>query len=166
MARTREDLIASIRSRIPYMEIRDLKYVESFIDGLGFDHFSDAEEAREVLTPEKQRQADLAYLCMVAIVEELKGNPPTGNTIVIPAREVIRMYHDTGRVRVRQADLFQWMEDAGYITSRQKVTTEAGKRIEMLYIPVEKFNWVKAAEDNSRASLYRRDAEWKEAAAV
>lgn len=162
MARTREDLISEIRSRLPYMGICDLRYVVSFIHGLGCCSSSDAELARDVLPLEEQKQQDFAYRCMALLVDEFKGNPPTG----IPASEVARIWHDAGMVRVKRADLFQWMEDAGYITSRQKVTTEAGKRVEMLYIPVEKFNWVKAAEDNSRASLDRRGAEWKEAAAV
>lgn len=162
MAQTREDLISDIRARLPYMDTRDLRYVVSFIHGLGCYGWSDAEFAREVLPLETQRQRDSAYRCMAFIVEEFKGNPPVG----IPAPEVARIWHDAGVVRVKRADLIQWMEDAGYITSRRKSTTEAGGRVEMLYISAEKYNWVKAAEDNARASLDRRDAEWKEAAAV
>jgi len=162
MARTREDLISEIRARILYMDPPDLRLVVSVIRGMGCYGSSEAEQAREVLPLEKQRQLDFAYRCMTLIVDEFKGNPPTG----IPAPEVARIWNDAGMMRVKRADLIQWMEDAGYIASRRKVTTEAGKRVEMLYIPVEKFNWVKAAEDNSRASLHRRDAEWREAAAV
>jgi len=153
MARTREDLISEIRARILYMDSPDLRLVVSVINGLRCYRSSEAEQAREVLPLEKQRQLDFAYRCMALIVDEFKGNPPTG----IPAPEVARIWNDAGRT-----DLIQWMEDAGYITSRRKVTTEAGKRLEMLYIPVEKFNWVKAAEENSSASLHRRE----EAAAV
>ncbi len=163
MARTREDLISNIRAYLPYMDTRDLRYVVSFIHGLGCDGFSDAERAREVLPQEKQRQRDFAYRCMTLIVE---GDLQTGDPIVIQAPEVARIWHDSGMIRVKRADLIQWMEDAGYITSRRKVTTEAGKRVEMLYISVEKFNQIRAAEENARASLDRRDAEWKEAAAV
>jgi len=144
------------------MDPRDLRYVVSFIWGLGCCGSSEAELAREVLPLKKQRQLDFAYRCMTLIVDEFKENPPTA----IPVQAVARIWHDAGMVRVKRADLIQWMEDAGYITSRRKVTTEDGKRVEMLYIPAEKFKWVKAADDNSRASLHRRDAEWNEAVAV
>lgn len=162
MAQTREDLISEIRSRLPYMDPRDLRYVVSFIHGLGCYRSSEAEQAREVLPLEKQQQMDSAYCCMALIVDEFKENPPTA----ISAPEVARIWHDAGMVRVKRSDLIQWMEDAGYITSRRRVAAEDGKRVEMLYISDEKFNWVKAAEDNSRASLNRRDTEWKEAATV
>ncbi len=153
MARTREDLISNIRACLPYMDTRDLRYVVSFIHGLGCDGFSDAEWVREVLPQEKQRQRDFAYRCMTLIVEDRKGDLQTGDPIVIQAPEVARIWHDAGMIRVKRADLIQWMEDAGYITSRRKGTTEAGKRVEMLYISVEKFNQVRAAEENARASL-------------
>lgn len=159
MAQTREYLIAEIRSRLPYMGIRELGLVSSFIRGLGCYGSSDAEWAREVLPLEKQRQLDSAYLYMALIVDEFKENPPTG----IPAQEVSRLWHDSGKVRVKRSDLIQWMEDAGYITSRRKVTTEDGKRVEMLYISVEKFNQVRAAEDKAHELLNWSD---KEAAAV
>lgn len=159
MAYTREYYIANIRSQLPYMSPRDLGLVSSFIRGLGVYGSSETEWAREVLPLEKQRQQDSAYLCMELIVDEFKGNPPTS----IPAPEVARIWHDAGRVRVKRADLIQWMEDAGYITSRWKATTEAGGRVEMLYISVEIFNQVRAAADKARDLLNWSD---EEAAAV
>lgn len=155
MAQTREYLISDIRSRLPYMDNRKLGLVCAFLRGLECYKSSEIEWAREVLPLEKQKQADFAYHCMSLIVEEFKENPPNG----IPAPEVARIWHDAGGIRVRRADLFQWMEDAGFITSRQKVTTEGGKRVEVLYIPVEKFNWVKTAEANISERLKRCDGE-------
>lgn len=161
--RDREFYIQNIRSHLPYMPEHLLPLLNATMEGLigSGANFSVAEHDRLVLSVEQQKQADCATLCMraigFAICPEMDGKycikksaeeagnaigMEDGDVIIMDARKVAQVYRSEGGKRVKQADLFTWMEEAGYIlprNSRPKKALIDGEKCDVLYVPVKKF---------------------------
>lgn len=150
----KEGHIRFIRSRLPYMDEENLRFVVNFIRGLSdFTPFpnSPAEWGRPVLSAEDQKKLDNAQLikegveAAVAdgfiigeagqkILGELHGEAVA--VAVSTLSEIMREYH---YARIRKADMLEGLEYAGYILPRcchPKTSTIGNSRKETVYIPM------------------------------
>lgn len=159
----REYSIRFIRSRLPYMDEKELDFLLGFTRGLtGKMPFSEAEYLRPVLSVAEQRNVDSAYRLMEAVKDAIFGRssapacciteegttPPPGAKVigersgefaVLDVAAAVELYRAVGWKRVKRSDMLEGLETAGFILPRgrnPRTATVGGKRREVVYVPM------------------------------
>ena len=159
----REYCIRFIRSRLPYMDEKELDFLLGFTSGLTVQiHLSEAEYLRPVLSDAEQKNADSAYRLMDAVRDALfgrngatacyitgEGTAPQPGTKAIGERHgelawldvaaLMDVYREAGWKRVKRSDMLDGLETAGLILPRDRnprTATMGGKRREVVYVPM------------------------------
>lgn len=159
----REYCIRFIRSRLPYMDEKELDFLLGFTRGLtGQIHLSEAEYMRPVLSVAEQRNADSAYRLMEAVRDAISGRngapayciteegttPPPGAKVIGERRwelvlmdfsAMMELYRESGWIWVKRSDMMEGLETAGFILPRDRnprTATMGGKRREVVYVPM------------------------------
>lgn len=159
----REKCIRFIRSRLPYMDEKELDFLMGFTRGVtGTMPSSDAEYLRPVLSEAEQRNADSAYRLMEAVRDALTGRndtpsfcitgegttPPPGAKVigerrgeiaVLSVAALMDVCREAGWTLGKRSDMLEGMETAGFILPRDRnprTATIGAKRLEVVYVPI------------------------------
>lgn len=159
----REYCIRFIRSRLPYMDEKELDFLLGFTRGLtGQMPLSEAEYLRPVLSVAEQRNADSAYRLMEAVRDALFGRngapacciteegttPPPGAKVIgerhgelvsMDFSAMMELYRESGWIWVKRSDMLDGLETAGFILPRgrnPRTVIMGGKRREVVYMPM------------------------------
>lgn len=157
----RTHYIQSIRAALPYLPEKELSYIYSFVEALRRRNgwvFSASEHRREVLTPERQQQADAASDIMASVGFAISAEfqmgycfresgsaaasplrvigECSGADVILDARLVAQAYREAWCKRIKRDTLIQMLEDFGYIIPRHSRPRKAlfdGEMREVLY---------------------------------
>lgn len=161
----REYCIRFIRSRLPYMDEKELDFLLGFTRGLirkANYPFSFAEYLRPVLSVAEQRNVDSAYRLMEAVKDAIFGRssapacciteegttPPPGAKVIgerhgelisMDFSAMMELYRESGWIWVKRSEMLEGLETAGFILPRGRNPRTArmgGKRREVVYVPM------------------------------